>query len=60
MALYIVYYSDNDCSPGFVWGLALTHMWEHLHCRIISVRGDACGHKANLTPPLFIEVSVPR
>ena len=26
----------------------------HLHDRIISLRGEVYVHKANLTPPLFI------
>ena len=30
----------------------------HLHDRIISLRVEVCAHKANLTPPRFIEVPV--
>jgi len=31
-----------------------------LHDNIISLRGEAWAHKTRLTPPHFIEVSVPR
>ena len=31
----------------------------HLHDRIISLNGEVCVHKTRLTPPLFIEVSIP-
>jgi hypothetical protein len=31
----------------------------HLHGLIISLRGEVRAHKTSLTPPLFIEVSVP-
>ena len=32
---------------------------KHVHDRIISLRGGVWVHKANLIPPLFIEVPVP-
>ena len=33
---------------------------KHLHDRIISLRREVRAHKTSLTPPLVIEVSVPR
>jgi hypothetical protein len=36
----------------FTWG-------RHLYNRIITLRRDAWARKASLSPPLFIEVSVP-
>ena len=38
-------------------GILLTH-GEHLHDRIISLRGETWSYRLNLTQPLFIEVSV--
>ena len=31
----------------------------HLHKRIISLRGEACERKTSLIPPFLIEVPVP-
>jgi len=36
-----------------------THMWKHLHDRILSLRWEACAHKTSLALPLFIQVLVP-
>ena len=33
--------------------------WDFIHDRVISLRGELWAHKTSLTPPLFIEVSVP-
>ena len=30
----------------------------HLHNRIISIRGEVCAYRTNLTPALFVEVPV--
>jgi hypothetical protein len=45
-----------------MWGLTLYSHVEHIHVHvhIITLRGEVWIHKTSLTPPLFIEVSVPR
>ena len=43
----------------YVWVAILLTLGKQFHGRIISLRRDVCAHKTSLTPPFFIEVSVP-
>ena len=46
-------------TPLYVSGDISLTLGKHLHDHIISLRVEFWTHKANLIPPLFIEVPVP-
>ena len=44
----------------YMWGVTILLTYGmHLHDRIISPKGEVRVHRMKLTPPLFIEVSLP-
>jgi len=55
---YSVLYNNAVRQAINVWGgILLTH-GEHLHDRIIPLRGEVWTHRTRLSPSLLIEVSV--